>query len=177
MFSSLRSRLWLSYAFLIITALVVVAIVLVFFLLRNPIIYRQTFLRLNAAEQAMSIQDHPIESLDTIAKSFNVRIILFGNNGALLKDSDLEAPALALPISPIIPKALPTVRDFTGKLWFYSVERLSDGTWLMVTAPRPKIVPILTVLTDDISAPSGRGWINCTPFIPCFGLGNCSMDR
>ena len=36
MFSSIRARLWLSYAALIVAALGVVAIVLVIFLLRNP---------------------------------------------------------------------------------------------------------------------------------------------
>jgi two-component system OmpR family sensor kinase len=157
MFSSLRGRLWLSYAFLIVTALVVVAIVLVFFLLRNPILYRQTFVRLIATQQVMATQARPIENIDTIAKSFGVRIILFENNGALIKDSDSEASALALPSSPIIPRALPTLRDFTGKLWFYSVQHLSDGTWLMVASPRPKIVPFLAVLTDEISAPLLEG--------------------
>jgi signal transduction histidine kinase len=49
------------------------------------------------------------------------------------------------------------VRDFTGRLWLYSIGHLSDGTWLMVAAPRPKIVPVLAVLTDEISAPLIEG--------------------
>ncbi len=59
MFSSLRARLWLSYALLIVTALAVVAFVLILFLLRNPLLYRQTFVGLNAAGQTLAAQAEP----------------------------------------------------------------------------------------------------------------------
>ena len=157
MFSSLRARLWLSYALLIVTALAVVAFVLILFLLRNPLLYRQTFVRLNAAEQVLVAQAQPVEGIDAIAQAFDVRVILFSANGAIIKDSDEGTPALALPASAVNPKALPTVRDFTGKPWLFSINHLPDGTWLMVAKPRPRIVPALVVLTDEISTPLLEG--------------------
>ena len=157
MFSSLRALLWFSYALLIVTALAVVAFVLILFLLRNPLLYRQTFVRLNAAEEALAAQAQPADAIDPIAKAFNVRVLLFDTNGALIKDSAVSTAALELPASLINSKALPTVRDLTGKLWFYSIRHLSDGTWLMVASPRPKIIPVLAVLTDEISAPLLEG--------------------
>ncbi len=42
MFTSLRSRLWLSYALVITVALSVVAGVLLAYLFRNPLLSRQT---------------------------------------------------------------------------------------------------------------------------------------
>lgn len=157
MFSSLRARLWLSYALLIVTALAVVGFVLILFLLRNPFLYRQTFVRLNAAEQVLITQAHSSDGIDATARAFNVRVILFSANGVLLMDSGDGKPLLTLPAQTIIPRAFPTVRDFTGRLWFYSTSQLSDGTWLMVAVPRPQIVPVLAVLTDEISAPLFEG--------------------
>jgi signal transduction histidine kinase len=157
MFSSLRARLWLSYALLIVTALVVVAFVLILFLLRNPLLYRQIYIRLNAAQQALVDQPPSSEGYDAIAHAFNVRVILFSTNGLLLIDSEKNSPALVLPLKTIGLRAVPVIRDFTGKYWLYSMRRLSDGTWLIVAAPRPKIVPALAVLTDEISAPLLEG--------------------
>ena len=54
MFSSIRARLWLSYAALIAVALCVVGLVLVAFLLRDPYLYRQTFVRLTTAQSLLS---------------------------------------------------------------------------------------------------------------------------
>jgi signal transduction histidine kinase len=157
MFSSLRARLWFSYALLIVTALAVVAIVLILYLLRNPLLYRQTFIRLNAAEQALITQPVPAEGINPVSRAFNVRVILFSTNGVLINDSGAGTSVLPFPAQPAYPRIFPTVRDFTGKLWLYTISHLSDGTWLMVAAPRPKIVPILAVLTDEISAPLIEG--------------------
>ena len=46
MFTSLRSRLWVSYALVISVALGVVSLVLLVYLVRNPLIYRQEAARL-----------------------------------------------------------------------------------------------------------------------------------
>ena len=50
MFSSLRSRLWLSYAVLILVALVMVAVGLVMALQRNPLLYRSTVLNIRGGK-------------------------------------------------------------------------------------------------------------------------------
>src|SRR5688572_16227327 len=53
MFSSLRSRLWLTYALLIVTALLVVAVIFFIYLLNNPLVYRQTGQRLVAVQSVL----------------------------------------------------------------------------------------------------------------------------
>ena len=54
MFSSLRSRLWLTYALVIAAALAIVAVVFFFYLLRNPPAYRQITVQLNLALNVLS---------------------------------------------------------------------------------------------------------------------------
>ena len=54
MFTSLRSRLWLSYAFVITIALSIVLMVLLVFLIRNPFLSRQVQERLRAAQSLIT---------------------------------------------------------------------------------------------------------------------------
>src|SRR5574341_1879207 len=162
MFSSLRSRLWLSYAFLIVTALAVVAIVLILFLLRNPFLYRQTLDRLKAVEEVLSIQFNRLprpqyaDRVATVAQAFDVRVLIFDPSGMLIQDTSSGASAILLPGKPLIPRSIPTVRDLSGKTWLYSLRSLPDGSWLMVAAPRPK-VSVLSVLTDQLFVPFFEG--------------------
>ena len=165
MFSSLRARLWLSYAFLIVTALAVVAFVLILFLLRNPLLYRQTLDRVKAAESVIAppgvqaLRPRIDARLAGIADAFSVRILTFDANGFLLEDTAGGSPLVSLPARALLKlNALPTVRDSTGKLWLYSARQMSDGTWLMVAAPRPKITT-LSILTDELFMPLVEGGV------------------
>ncbi len=163
MFSSLRARLWLSYALLIVTALVVVAFVLILFLLRNPLLYRQTLDRIKAAESVIvpvggqTLRPRLDNRLTGIADAFSVRVLTFDANGFLLEDTASGSPFISLPARALLKlNTLPTVRDSTGKLWLYSARQLSDGTWLMIAAPRPKITT-LSILTDELFMPLVEG--------------------
>lgn len=163
MFSSLRSRLWLSYAFLIVTALAVVAFVLILFLLRNPLLYRQTLDRIKAAEGVIvpaggqTLRPRIDNRLAGIADAFSVRIMTFDSNGSLLEDTAGGSPLISLPARALLKlNALPTARDSAGKLWLYSARQMSDGAWLMVAAPRPKITT-LSILTDELFLPLVEG--------------------
>ncbi len=155
MFSSLRSRLWLSYAFLIVTALSVVTIVLFISLFRNPLLYRQTTERLKAVqavlvERSKEPQSPPMSVLaEGSAQTFDVRVIVFSKNREVAFDSALGTEvSLSFPENRRVTKAFPIVRDENGAAWLYSIEKLSDGTFLMVTAPRPRF-SILNVFGDD----------------------------
>lgn len=53
MFASLRARLWLSYVLVVLTALSVVAIFVVVYLVQNPLVYRQSFDKLRKAQVAI----------------------------------------------------------------------------------------------------------------------------
>ena len=159
MFHSLHARLWLSYAVLIITALTVVGTVLVLFLVRNPVLYRNTFVRLTAAEAVLSLQATPADQLEEVSRAFGVRALLFASNGRLISDSGGNQPAIGLPSNPLKLSSTGGERDFSGNVWFYSVKRLSDGDWLLVVSPRPKVVPFLALVKDELSAPFMEGGV------------------
>ncbi|MBK8781214.1 MAG: HAMP domain-containing histidine kinase [Anaerolineales bacterium] len=156
MFSSLRSRLWLSYAFIIITALGLVAVALLAYLLRNPISYRQTLERLQAvqtivAERANVPQSQSIfASAQKAAQTFSVRVILFSEDKQVLLDTDeKQKDSISFPEQKKLRRnAQPIVRDKKGAVWLYSLENLPDGTYLLVASPRPRI-SFLNVFNDD----------------------------
>ena len=165
MFSSLRARLWLSYAFLIVTALSIVAIVLFVYLLRNPFLYRQTIARLKAVETVVLALDSqpqgqslPI-TMEKVARTFNVRILLFSKDRQILIDTrGNTASILPYPEKRILSRAVPLARDKNGGTWLYTLNQLQDDTWLMVAAPRPRL-SILNIFTEDLLPLFFRGGI------------------
>jgi hypothetical protein len=80
-FSSIRARLWLSYAVLIVTALCVVAVVLAAFLLRDPSLYRQTFVRLSTAESLLVNGSRTPARVAAVADALSVRVLVLDSQG------------------------------------------------------------------------------------------------
>jgi len=139
---------------LIVTALGVVAFVLILYLLRNPVLYRQTFVELRAADSLIANQSNG--NTDFISQALNVRVLTFASDGMLLSDTDPFSPPINLPSKGILSRITQTVRDRTGKYWLYTLRQLSNDNWLMVASPRPK-EPILALLTDELLAPLLEG--------------------
>ncbi|MCB9110928.1 MAG: HAMP domain-containing histidine kinase [Anaerolineales bacterium] len=155
MLSSLRSRLWLSYAFLIVTALSVVTIVLFISLFRNPLLYRQTTERLKAVqavliERSSEPEAPPTQTLaERSARTFDVRVILFSPDHQVVFDTDAgNASSLGFPKSRILPRALPLLRDANGGAWLYSIGKLPDERFVLVATPRPRL-SILNIFGDE----------------------------
>lgn len=155
MFSSLRSRLWLSYALLIVTALGFVAMVLFISLLQNPFLYRQTTERLKAvqtivAERGNVPQSQPISvAAQKASRTFDVRVLLFSSDKQLMLDTfDGKSPALSFPEKRLVERNTPLLRDADGKAWLYSLDRLPDQSYLMVASPRPRL-SIVNIFADD----------------------------
>ena len=161
MFTSLRTRLWLSYAFLISIALTIVAIVLLAFLLRNPVLTRQTLQQLKTVqaiinESPKKFLDDPAE-LDALAHENNVRVLVFNSARKLLFDTNKEAEAqLPYPRKTILNRTTQTAVDASGTVWLYLPSRLSDGRILVVASPRPR-VPVLSIFTDEFLWPILQG--------------------
>jgi len=155
MFTSLRSRLWLSYAALIATALGVMAVAFGFYLWRNPLLYRQTLARLRTVESGIVNRQGDLfgqslsVAMDRAANAFEVRILLFDKKGNLLKDTDPAQPGIDLPRKKLLNREIPTVRDTTGKSWLYTRQSLEDDTILIVTTPRPR-VPLMNIVRDEL---------------------------
>lgn len=151
MFSSLRSRLWLSYALIIFTALTIVALILFLYLLQNPLLYRQTIQRLKAAESIVVNNDRslPTSSVaENAARTFDVRVLLYTQDKQLILDTQSnQQPALSLPQKKFL-RSAPIVRDENGTAWIYSLQKLPDKTYLLVASPRPRF-SIINIFTDD----------------------------
>jgi hypothetical protein len=160
MFTSLRSRLWLSYAIVITIALGIVALVVLAFLIRNPLVSRQIQERLKDAQNSVLTSpgqfiENP-NALELIQLTYDVRLVMFDSEHNLIFDSHPDEPQLPFPRRNAFGRATQTARDETGRPWLYTVNRLSHDRILMVAAPRPR-VPVLNVFTDQFLLPVIEG--------------------
>ncbi|MEW6084518.1 MAG: HAMP domain-containing sensor histidine kinase [Chloroflexota bacterium] len=160
MFTSLRSRLWLSYALVITIALGVVVIVLFIFLIRNPVLYRETTQRLRAAQS--QITENPRETIDDpeaiqrIAEANNARVLIFDSTRNLIYDSNPEQPQLPFPRRNVLGRTSQFMTDAEGGSWLHTTSRLPNGNVLIVAAPRPT-VRLLNVFADELLIPILQG--------------------
>ena len=160
MFTSLRSRLWLSYAFVIIIALSIVAIVMLVFLIRNPFASREIQQRLRTAQNLIAATpqkfiDNP-NSLEEITQTYNVRTLVFNSARQLVFDSNSNLPPLPFPRRNVLGRNVQTARDAHGEVWLYTFKRLSVDRVLVVAAPRPR-VPVLNIFADQLFFPIVEG--------------------
>lgn len=160
MFSSLRSRLWLSYAFVITIALGIVLAVLFVFLLRNPFLSRQVQEQLRLAQSLISATpqrfvDNP-GTLREITQAYDVRVLVFNSARELVFDSNPDSPPLPFPRRNVLTRNAQTARDAKGDVWLYTFKRLSQDRILVVAAPRPR-VPVLNIFTDELLLPILQG--------------------
>ena len=161
MFTSLRSRLWLSYAFVITVALAIVALVLLVFLIRNPALTRQLQQQLKVVQKLIS--DSPQEFLDNpdilqrLARENNVRVLVFNTARVNLLDSNPNDPPLPPPRRNLLGRNSQTAVDAKGNVWLYTTSRLADGRILVVAAPRPLRMPVLNVFADAFLLPVIEG--------------------
>ena len=161
MTSSIRSRLWWSYALVTAAALGVVAIVLFIYIIQNPSTYRQANTRLTivatliwnnqAGLTNLSLADIQTR-LKQVDTNYGTRIAIFNAKRQLVFDSQAATqPALQMPLFPRL-RSYSTLQDQNGKSWLYLLRRLNDGRWLLVTVPRP-VVPFLAILDDELMFP------------------------
>jgi len=160
MFTSLRSRLWLSYAFVIAVALTIVALVLFVFLIRNPVLTRQLQQQLKTvqgliAEDPQTYLDNP-NTFQRFAQDNRVRVLVFNSARQNLLDSNPNDPALPSPRKNILNRNSQTALDAKGKVWLYTASRLADGRILVVAAQRPR-VPVLNIFADELLLPIVEG--------------------
>ena len=160
MFSSLRSRLWLSYAFVITIALGIVAIVLFVFLIRNPLLSRQTQERLRTAQSLITSNpedfiDNP-DSLERLTQTYGVRVLVFNSARELVFDSNPNDPGLPFPRRNLLGRNSQVTMDASGNPWLYTSSRMQNGRLLVVAAPRPR-VPLLNIFTDELLLPILEG--------------------
>ena len=156
MFTSLRSRLWLSYAFVIAVALSIVAIVLLVFIARNPYLSRQTQQQLNLVRDLIAENPQRFVNDQTLLTNFSqendVRILVFSASRELIFDSNPDQPELPFPRRGLLNQNSRVVLDANGDAWLASMSRMAGGRVLVVAAPRPR-VPVLSIFADELFGP------------------------
>lgn len=158
MFTSLRSRLWLTYALLIAAALFVVAVVFLIYVIRNPLVYRQAIQKLNAVQGVLLARQEewenlPPQRLEAVlarqGKTLQTRILLLDEKRVVIADSDPLAPQLNLRR---LARLNQTTNDANGQPWLFKSQRLESGVILVVAMPRPQPV-FVNILTDELMPP------------------------
>jgi hypothetical protein len=160
MFTSLRSRLWLSYAFVISVALSIVAIVLLVYIARNPVLSRQTQQQLRAVRDLIVENPQRVindqDSLADFSRENDVRVLVFNSAREMLFDSNLVQPALPFPRRNLLNQESQIALDVNGDAWLYAASRMAGGRVLVVAAPRPR-VPVLNIFADQFFRPIMQG--------------------
>ncbi len=155
MWHSLRTRLWLTYAGLVLVVLSVIGLGLALYLLRNPVLDRQTILRLDTAasilERRLASVETPArrEALQRAADAFQTRLLLLSPDGRVRMDSAAgEAPPLNI-VPRLLEKRSGLVRAADKSLWLFASRKLPAGGWLWVAAERPPRLAVLRTLFGD----------------------------
>jgi signal transduction histidine kinase len=144
MFTSLRARLWLTYAVIILLIISILAIGIFIYVIRHPLIDRQALVRLDAALKLIQrqINQRSIPSrdyqqyLNRLSDSLAIRLILFGPGGGSILDSEPDSPALILPDDNASEKLKGQIVDGDGKTWLYSSWIMPGGDVLVLALPR-----------------------------------------
>jgi two-component system OmpR family sensor kinase len=162
-FTSLRSRLLVTY--LVVTGLVLalVGVSLLFLLLRNPQAQRQVYQRLEVLAEIIVERDARLldtTSLERIQTTLvrlglpETRVLIVEDGAEIVVDS---RPALPLPPAELLSAdgavsgtARSEFRDAAGRRWLVVSQPLSAGRTLLLAAPALTLRSLLSVATDLI---------------------------
>jgi len=144
MFTSLRARLWLTYAIIILLILSILGIGTFVYIIRNPLIDRQAFGRLDTALSIIQrqIQERTVLAreyqtyLTRISDSLAIRLILFSSQGEVLLDSEADSAAISWPGEGQKQQLKGQIDDIDGKVWLYTAWVMPKGDILVLTLPR-----------------------------------------
>jgi signal transduction histidine kinase len=153
MAGSLRNRLLLSYALLILVLVVVFSAGTIIALLQNPLVYERSAQQLRSAQQQViqrsslldNARDINLGDLSrTIDQKFIARAIFTKPDGTVLADSRSEtASALrlqSLRLNNLTKRnEIGLLRDNSRHIWLALVHRVNDNTLLILAVPRPRL--------------------------------------
>lgn len=168
MFSSIRSRLLLTYLLLIAVILGIVTLALIVFLIRNPRLAREAEINLALAADAISRQQNgPAANLDAgqlAAAASNadellgVRVLVYSSDGSLIADSRSDSPAFTVDFTLPRNAEAPEVRegqDASGEIWLYLSRHFQRGMTIVAATPKPR-AELLAFFTDELFPPIVR---------------------
>lgn len=144
MYTSLRARLWLTYAILILLILSILGIGIFVYIIRHPLIDRQAVGRLDAALTVIQrqINERSIlpreyqQYLNRISDSLAIRLIVFSPEKDTILDSEPESPAIIWTNDDLSLQMKGQIDDMDGKTWLYSSWDMPKGDLLVLVLPR-----------------------------------------
>jgi signal transduction histidine kinase len=143
MFTSLRARLWLTYAVLILLILSILGIGIFVYVIRNPLIDRQAITRLDAAlaiiQRQMSdrvVSGERQQYLQRISQSLDLRLILYDQERTAVYDSEPDSTAINWPVEDPKPPLKGQIEDQAGRAWLYTSWPIPGGDILVLAIPR-----------------------------------------
>ncbi len=173
MFQSLRFRLWLTYAIVILVAVVILGLAFFIYLLSNPLESRQEVQRLRLTAKLIAMRWADIERNDlrgnqSLLEEFaaradenlSVRVALFRPDGELLVDSR-QGEAKPLPSFSFLTRrsdSFPVIRENINSTWLFARQALKGGEVLVVLAPRPRKA-VMYIFRNEFLPPILRGVI------------------
>jgi len=151
MFTSLRARLWLTYAILILLILSILGIGIFVYVIQNPVIDRQAIQRLDLAiaiiqrqldERNISLRQNQ-DYINRTSDSLSIRILLFSPDKKLIFDSDLEGSAIVWQDNEQKPNGRGRINDQEGKTWLYASWLTPKKDILVLAVPRQGGIQLL----------------------------------
>lgn len=167
MFNSLQSRLWLTYAVLILVVLAIIALGVFVYLVRFPTIDRQALQTLEVAARMFrrlydpgSLRLSGIQRrLDVFSEQFSVNILVYDESGDVIFESDQGAVHIDFSkIRGRVPSR-GIIRGQDQEPWLFNAQRLPDRNTLLLATPRQGGMALLRspqgreILRDDILPP------------------------
>jgi len=144
MFTSLRARLWLTYAIIILLIITILAIGIFVYVIRHPLIDRQALVQLDAAlkliqrqinQRAIPARDYQ-QYLNRLSESLAIRLILFNPGRDTVLDSEPDSSSIPLPDELGSGTMRGLIDDIDGKTWLYSSWVMPGGDLLVLALPR-----------------------------------------
>lgn len=171
MFSSIRSRLWLSYSLVILAVLIGMIGAMISTLNRSPLFYRQSVLELRLGQSNLAYKIRMNSSMTNAelkaliaqqARMDNIRYAIIDNLGRIVLDSGLgkypPIPDFDVPLKETgnDPIAFSTFRDFDHHAWLY-VLRPVNAEYSVLAASRQPVIELRAMLRDEIIRPMFQG--------------------
>lgn len=163
MFTSLRARLWLTYAIIILLILSILGLGVFVYVIRNPVIDRRAIQKLDVSltiiqkqlnERSLSLRQSP-EYLNRISESLSIRLMLFSPERKLILDTEPQEPIIQWPNSDLSQPKQGRINDQDGNTWLYTSWSTTKGDTLVLVIPRLGGIQLLRseqlrqILRDD----------------------------
>lgn len=162
MFSRLKSRLWISYAVLIIVLICFMSIGIITAISSSPVLYRMEVEKLRSASVDPRIFDVEgfsdeltwKKTINSLASDYQLRVIYLDPMGVVIDDTQLNQnpPLRTFPRITPEDETIRIIRDRIGRIWFYRRVTITDQYSIVFAIRRP-VVALRLLLRDELFQP------------------------